>query len=176
MSELWDLYDKNGNSLNEICERGYPLPEGKFHLVANILPVNRDGKILITRRHPEKTLGGMWETTGGAVLSGETALDGAVRELSEETGLSALPSGLEYRGEIVRRGKSGGNTIHVFFLFKGDFSEKDIRLQEGETTDFKIVCPDEIKAMTETGEFIPHVYERNLAIYPDIMAAKEVKK
>lgn len=170
MPELWDLYNSLGEPLSEICERGYPLPDGKYHLVADVLPVNRDGRILITKRHPKKTYGGMWETTGGAVLSGEIALEGAARELYEETGLRAQPEELEYRGEIVRQGKHGGNTIHKFYLYRGAFSEADVRLQEGETVDYRLCTPAEIKAMTEAGEFIPHVYERNRAMYPDEMA------
>ena len=172
MPELWDLYNALGEPLCETHERGKPLPEGKYHLVANILPVNRDGRILITRRHPEKNFGGMWETTGGAVTAGETALRGAVRELFEETGLSALPEELLYRGEIIRAGKHGGNTIHKFYLYRGDFSERDIRLQEGETVDFRLCTPSEIKAMTDRGEFIAHVYERNRAMYPDVTEIK----
>lgn len=88
------------------------------------------------------------------MISGETPLAAAVRELYEETGLSADPESLEYRGEIVRGGKFGGNAIHLFYLFRGDFSEKNIRLQEGETCDFRLSTPTEIKAMTDSGEFI----------------------
>ncbi|MCI7768366.1 MAG: NUDIX domain-containing protein [Oscillospiraceae bacterium] len=167
MAELWDLYNALGEPLSETHERGKPLPDGKYHLVANILPVNTKGQILITRRHPGKNFGGMWETTGGAVISGETALEGAVRELYEETGLSAEPCELEYRGEIVRKGKYGGNTIHKFYLYRGEFTEEDVRLQEGETVDFRLCTPDEIESMTKSGEFIAHVYERNRAMYPD---------
>lgn len=176
MPELWDLYNSHGEPLSETHERGTPLPDGKYHLVSNILPVNAKGQILITKRHPNKNFGGMWETTGGAVISGETALDGAVRELYEETGLSALPEELEYRGEIVRRGKFGGNTIHKFYLYRGEFTENDVRLQEGETTAFRLCTPAEIEAMTQRGEFIAHVYERNKAMYPEIMANKGESK
>ena len=35
-----------------------------------------------------------WENTGGAVLAGETSLEGALRELREETGLAAQPEAL----------------------------------------------------------------------------------
>lgn len=166
MPEYFDLYNERREPLGEIHERGKPLPDGKFHIVANVLSVNPEGKILITKRSPEKNFGGMWETTGGAVKSGETPLEAAVRELYEETGLYAEPNELEYRGEIVRRGKYGGNAIHLFYLFRGDFSEKDIRLQEGETCDFRLCTPAEIKAMTDSGEFISHVYDRNRAMYP----------
>lgn len=54
MPEYFDLYNERREPLGEIHERGKPLPDGKFHIVANILPVNLDGKILITKRSPEK--------------------------------------------------------------------------------------------------------------------------
>ncbi|MBQ8569530.1 MAG: NUDIX hydrolase [Oscillospiraceae bacterium] len=172
MAEYWDLYDINGNPLNELHERGKPVPDGKYHLVADILSVNDEGKILITQRHPEKHYGGSWENTGGSVLAGEAPLDAAVRELAEETGLKAAPEQLEYCGEIVRSGKWGGNAIHKYYLYRGSFSEKDIVLQENETVDFKLVTPSEITAMTENGEFIDFIYYRIRAMYPDIMEKK----
>lgn len=166
MPEMWDLYNENREPIGETHERGKPIDKDKFHIVVDILSVNAEGKILITRRSPEKTFGGMWEITGGSAVSGETPRIAAARELFEETGLSADPSELEYRGEIVRRGSHGGNAIHVFFLHKGDFSEKDIRLQQGETTDFKILTPAEIKAMTDRGEFLDFSYDRMRAMFP----------
>lgn len=166
MPEIWDLYNETGEPTGETHERGKPIENGKFHIVVDILSVNAEGKILITRRSPEKTFGGMWETTGGSAVSGETPRIAAARELFEETGLSADPAELEYRGEIVRRGSHGGNAIHVFFLYKGDFSEKDIKLREDETVDFRLCTPSEIKKMTESGEFISHIYDRNRAMFP----------
>ena len=74
---------------------------GEFHVVVNVLSVDRQGNILITKRHPKKPFGGKWEVTGGSVLAGETSLHGAVRELEEETGLHAAESELDYRGTIV---------------------------------------------------------------------------
>ena len=165
MSELWDLYDKNLVPLNKTHVRGKPLQNGEYHFVVNILSINKDGRILVTKRHPDKNYGGMWEITGGSVLSGEIPLEGAVRELFEETGLNAETSELMYIGQILRE-KTG--CIHNFYLYKGDFSEKDIVLQESETVDFKIILPDEIYKMAEDGEFLDFVYNRVKAVYADI--------
>ena len=59
-----------------------------WHLVAEIYSVTRDGRMLVTKRHPDKSWGGQWEITGGGVRKGETPLEGARRELREETGLA----------------------------------------------------------------------------------------
>ncbi|MGN1089325.1 MAG: NUDIX domain-containing protein [Huintestinicola sp.] len=172
MSEFWDLYNEKREPLNERHKRGEPLPDGKYHLVADILSVNSEGKILITKRHSDKNYGGMWEITGGSVVSGEEPLEAAVRELYEETGLKTEPYKLSYRGEIVRPGNWGGNAIHIFYLYKGDFTEANIFLQPDETVDFRLCTPQEIYDMTLNGEFIDFVYERIKAVYPDIMVHK----
>lgn len=166
MPELWDIYDRNRIALGKTHIRGEKLPEGEFHIVADIMSVNKDGKILITKRHPDKPFGGKWEISGGSVISGETSLQGAVRELSEETGLTARQDELAYCGTIVR---TPSGCLHDFYLYKGDFSEKDITLQEGETVDARIVTPDELYIMTRDGEFLDFVYDRIKAVYSDII-------
>ena len=48
--------------------------------------IERDGKILITRRPPGTHLAGLWEFPGGKRQPGEEAADALVREIREELG------------------------------------------------------------------------------------------
>lgn len=48
--ELWDLYDGCFKKTGRTHERGKPLPEGQYHLVVHIYPINRKGEILIQKR------------------------------------------------------------------------------------------------------------------------------
>jgi mutator protein MutT len=49
--------------------------------------VFRDGKLLITQRHTDAHLGGLWEFPGGKREVGETFEQCLVRELREELGI-----------------------------------------------------------------------------------------
>jgi len=49
--------------------------------------VFREGKLLITQRHPEAHLGGLWEFPGGKREPPETFEQCLVRELREELGI-----------------------------------------------------------------------------------------
>ena len=88
--ELWDLYDSQRNPLNKTHERGQPFAEGEFYVCAEIWVKNSEGKFLITKRHPDKKAGNLWEFSGGGTLAGETTKKSTVRELEEETGIKRL--------------------------------------------------------------------------------------
>lgn len=49
--------------------------------------VERDGRLLLGLRPPEKRHGGLWEFPGGKLDPGETAAEAARRELAEELGV-----------------------------------------------------------------------------------------
>lgn len=55
--------------------------------------VERDGRLLLARRPAGKRHAGLWEFPGGKFLPGETPLDAARRELSEELGVEAAAAG-----------------------------------------------------------------------------------
>ena len=73
--------------LNESEIRLKAEADGVTHFTTGIA-VFRNGKLLVARRSgDDEDLAGEWELPGGGMDAGETVLDGAVRELFEETGL-----------------------------------------------------------------------------------------
>ena len=93
--ELLDIYDKNRIFMGRSIVRGEKRTADEYVLVALVWITNSRGELLITLRSPEKEhWGNYWENTGGAVQAGETSLIGCVRELMEETGISAEASEL----------------------------------------------------------------------------------
>ena len=159
--ELWDLYDSQRNPLNKTHERGQPFAEGEFYVCAEIWVKNSEGKFLITKRHPDKKAGNLWEFSGGGTLAGETTKQSAVRELEEETGIKIDESELKLFATYQKK-----NYFQDLFLVCKDIDLKDIRLQAEETVDAKWSSPAEIQQMIDNGEFVYSVSLR-FELYKD---------
>ena len=142
--ELWDAYDSAFHRVDgKTLVRGEPVPAGLFHLVCDIIVRHTDGTYLLMRRDPRRHYGGLWEATaGGSALAGETPLECAVRELREETGISA--AGLTQVGIEI---DSETRAVYVEFLCVTEWDKEAVTLQEGETVAFKWVSRDELLAM-----------------------------
>ena len=70
----------------------------------------RDGHVLIAQR--AKPPVGIWALPGGHVEPGETAQQAAIRELNEETGMTAGLDTLVGLFDIIRRDDGGNVTNH----------------------------------------------------------------
>ncbi len=146
--ELWDAYNSNFEKiegLTLIRDSQEKIPDGVYHLVCEVLVRHIDGTYLLMRRDPTKPLyPNMWEAgAGGSALQGETAVEGAMRELSEETGIVAET--LEQLNWSL-----GGSCIHCRFLCVTGCAKDSIKLQEGETCDYRWVTAQELLAMPDT--------------------------
>ena len=165
--EYWDLYDIDKKPLGRTHRRGEPVPEGMYHLGADIWTVNSRGEILLTLRAPEKhTWPNEWENTCGSVLAGETPLEGALRELREETGIAARPEEL-----ILLTEHLDGNTFGHSYLLRRDAAIEALTLQPGETVAARWVTPEELDAMVArptgarpVGSRLPFVREKLYAL------------
>lgn len=136
MIELWDAYNSTFDRIKDMTlVRDEPIPEGIYHLACDVAVEHTDGSYLLMQRDFRKHHGGMWElTAGGSALQGEEPLDCAVRELKEETGLTA--ANLEEIGRVVH---DGHHSLYVEYLYVTDCSKDAIVLQEGETVNYKWV-------------------------------------
>lgn len=66
--------------------------------------------LLVRRRNPPDA--GLWGFPGGHVEPGETALDAAVRELAEETGVTGRPRAYLDNIDVIERGADGALRFH----------------------------------------------------------------
>ena len=148
--ELWDLYDENRNLLGKTHVRGVPLQEGEYHIVTDIGLVRPDGKLLITKRHPQKIWGNMWECTGGSALTGEESRYSAARELAEEVGVVVDPQELKLLNTVRIKDRFVDTYVAVRNL-----ETKDLTLQAEEVTDAKFVDFTELVQIWEDKNLVP---------------------
>lgn len=158
--ELWDACDRAGNLLGFDLVRGEPVPEGVYHLVVEIFAMTTDGRVLITQRHPDKLWGGCWEYTGGAVAKGETPVEGALRELREETGVIVFAQDL-HPVYVDVWPEMNSAVYHCFAVFF-DPAEQDIRLREGETVAYDLLPYEAFRHVLMEDRFVDVVRARFL--------------
>ncbi|OAN10111.1 NUDIX hydrolase [Exiguobacterium undae] len=155
--EIWDLVDESRKLLGKLHTRGNELQRGEFHVVVEIFTFNADAQILLTQRDPLKSYPLLWESTGGSVNAGEGSIDGAIRELEEETGIVVNPADLQYLGEMKK-----GNYFLDSYLYVStrNIEISELILQSGEVCDAKWATLNELKEMNKMGHIVPTVWER----------------
>ena len=149
--ELWDACDQSGQKLGYDLVRGEPLPAGVYHVVAEIAVRHSDGSILLTRRDLSKpNYPGCWEMgAGGSVLKGEGWLEGALRELREETGIMAdtLEPLFVTQGERT-------HCVYAGYLCRYGGPKDAITLQPGETIGYRWLTSEELLAFSRDPSFV----------------------
>ncbi len=127
--EYSDIYDADRRLTGRLHRRGTRWKRGEYGLIVCVWVYDGKGKLLLTRRAPEKSFPGTWENSGGAAQAGETSRQAIVRELFEETGIRAEEADFELLE--TRRDR---DSFFDFYCLKNSTPLCDIVLQKGETT------------------------------------------
>ena len=115
------------------------LPPTHLYLRTLITVFHGDDVLLIYREQPPDA--GYWNFLGGKVDVGEDPLEGAQRELREESGIEAT---LEFRGVATAIARSTGEHW-ALFLFSGHVSDR--RIVASSEGPLRWVTPDEVAAL-----------------------------
>ena len=137
-----DIYDENRNLTGRLHRRGDRWRKGEFGLVVCVWVYDGHGKLLLTRRAPEKTFAGTWENSGGAAKAGETSRQAIKRELYEETGILAD----EAEFELIDSGKDN-SAFYDYYCLRRTVPIDQVVLQPGETSAAKWVTFAEVHRM-----------------------------
>lgn len=160
IDELWDILDANGKKKGYTKSRKETLGKGEYHKVVHIWIMNNKNDFLIQKRSSaKKEFPGIWATTGGAVLAGETSLEGIIREVREEIGIHLEKNEIEkvfnYCPEI-----DGYNGITDVFFVNRDIDPDTCVLDLEEVEKVKYVKKDK---MIKNSQF--YNYEKEIEGY-----------
>ncbi len=157
--EVWDLYDDQGQKTGETWERSraMEIPEGRFHIVCDVLIRHQDGDFLLTLRDPDKDVfpGCLEASAGGSALAGETPEEAARREMMEETGLTA--DQLELIGTTL---KPQSRSAVYAYLAVVNCEKNSVRLQPGETVGYQWVDAPAFFRMIQEEPVLKNQYPR----------------
>lgn len=150
--EFWDLYNDKREKTGKIHERGKVIPEGYYHLCVSVWIVNHKGEFLLSQRHPDKEYPLCWECTGGSVLAGESSLEGALREVKEELGITLAPE----KGKILfQTRRDQRQDFYDVWIFPYDVDIDKLRLQSTEVVAARWVNRETLLDLYQRGKLHP---------------------
>lgn len=154
--ELWDVYSFDRRRTGRTTHRGEDLAPDEFHLVVHICVFDREGRMLIQKRNPQKrSWAGLWDlSAGGCALMGESSQQAAARELFEELGLEADFSNT--RPVLTINFEKGFDDV---FEIERELEPEELRLQAEEVTQARWATLDEVCALLENDGFVPYSLE-----------------
>lgn len=161
--EFNDVYDENRRLTGRVHQRGTPWRPGEYGLVVCVWVYDGYGKLLLTRRAPEKSYAGTWENSGGAAQAGETSRAAIARELLEETGIRAAREEFELLATVLDK-----NIFYDHYCLRDCTPLEKIRLLPGETDGAKWVTFEEVHQMIRRGQICDMIAEQFLHEEPEL--------
>ena len=163
-----DIYDGQRRLTGRLHRRGERWKKGEYGLVVCVWVYDGQGKLLLTRRAPEKTFAGTWENSGGAAKAGETSLQAIRRELFEETGIRAEESEFELLGS----GRDH-NSFFDYYCLHRQIPLEQIVLLPGETDDVQWATFEQVHDMIRRKQ-ICHVIARQFLLQEPQLLKKQI--
>jgi len=135
------------------------LPNGKvfeavaleFRAWASVLALTKKQEVVLVKQFRHGAQDIIWEFPGGVVEDGENPMDGARREMLEETGYTT--SNLIGVGNFYANPALQTNLMYGYLAY--DVEKTDIqKFDESEDIEVHLVPLEELIAMTKRGEFL----------------------
>jgi 8-oxo-dGTP pyrophosphatase MutT (NUDIX family) len=122
----------------------------EFRSWANIVALTKDGEVVLVKQYRHGVEDVLWEFPGGVVEDGEIPMEGAKRELLEETGYVS-PKLIEV-AKIYPNPALQTNTLYCYLAV--DAEKVDVQnLDAGEDIEVDLVPLDQLIEMAKRGEF-----------------------
>lgn len=164
--EIIDLYNKKRERLDKTIIREEEPKDGEYKLSVHVWFLNSKGELLIQKRNENlKRNPGKWAFTGGVVDSGETSVEGAIRETKEELGIKVNENNIE----LLLSFKREHGFVDVWIV-KDDIDINNIVLQESEVVEVKWVSIKELQQLIDRDQFV-----KSIGLYYDLLIKLLIK-
>ena len=149
--EYIDIFDENNNSTGEIKEKMQAHEDGNFHRTAHIWIINDKRELLLQKRSAtKKSHPNCWDISGaGHIRTGETVIEGAIRELKEELGIAVEEKDLQYIVTIKSTKNLKNMEFQYVYLLNCDKEIEEYIFKDNEVSEVKYVHFQELEKMVE---------------------------
>lgn len=149
--EYIDIFDENNNPTGEIKEKNLAHEQGDFHRTAHIWIINDKNELLLQKRSASKrSHPNCWDISGaGHIRAGETVIQGAIRELKEELGVSVKENELEYIATIKSTKNSKNMEFGYVYLVHLNKEIGEYIFEDEEVQEVKYIYYKDLEKMIE---------------------------
>lgn len=149
-----NIYNRNREMTDKVKDRNN-LGEGEYRISTHIWIIDEENNLLVQKRTANsRKFPNMWSQTGGGVLAGENSKETVKRESKEELNLEVKDDEIYYIGSYVRK----KDIVDVWVVKKEEQIEiKNLKLQQEEVADVKMVTFQEFDEMIKSGIVVPSI-------------------
>lgn len=179
MDEFIDILDKSGTPLGKSALKSEVHKNGYYHNTAHIWYYTKDGKILLAQRAASKVICPLlWDVSvAGHVDADETIEQAAIREVSEEIGLTLSESSLKKIGvfDCFQTYAFGikDYEFHHTYLAELKVPLESLNYNKEEVEALKLVSVSEFKILLNNSNANGHFVSSNKSYYEFVINAIE---
>lgn len=155
--EHFDVLNAQGNKTGQVKSRNAVHQDGDWHASVHVWILNSQQELLMQRRSPQKDTGpNMWDISfGGHVQAGNTSLTEALREGTEELGLTLQETDLEHIFTVTQDHSSPVQINREFndvYLIRQDIDPSSLVLQPEEVAEVRYMPWQEVQKRVEEAD------------------------
>lgn len=149
--EYIDIFDENNNPIGKVKAKKQAHEDGNFHRTAHVWIINDKYELLLQKRSAsKKSHPNCWDISGaGHIKTGESVIDGAIRELKEELGVETEEKDLEYIATIKSTKNPKNMEFQYVYLLRCNKTIEQYIFEDAEVSEVKYVFYKDLEKMVE---------------------------
>ncbi|MDD2376467.1 MAG: NUDIX domain-containing protein [Clostridia bacterium] len=139
--EYIDIVDENNIATGEVEEKKQVHTNGKYHRTVHVWIINDKKELLLQKRSATKeNHPNYWDIScAGHISTGETAINGAIRELQEELGIKVSEEKFEYLETLKSIKNTKNREFAYVYLIEINIDINKYIFEDNEVSEVKYV-------------------------------------